>query len=171
MKVKLIDGPLAGEIYEYVGNTVNDSDPIAAGNQKFDLKQQQYRDPSLWKHINSKANAAEIKAFIKNASIVSNQPLKVQATSSQSIDSTVVGTALGIAVSKDIGVGVSAAGTYAENRSLTDIVAMLDGNGSIAAVHGVQASGVSVLATDTTTIDSKAVSGAIAAGFGNQVGV
>ncbi|MFM8188319.1 MAG: hypothetical protein ACKN85_07560, partial [Pirellula sp.] len=171
MKVKLIDGPLAGEIYEYVGNTVNDSDPIAAGNQKFDLKQQQYRDPSLWKHINSKANASEIKAFIKNASIVSNQPLKVQATSSQSIDSTVVGTALGIAVSKDVGVGVSAAGTYAENRSLTDIVAMLDGNGSIASVYGVQAAGVSVLATDTTTIDSKAVSGAIAAGFGNQVGV
>jgi hypothetical protein len=171
MKVRVIDGALEGEIYEYIGTAASDSDPFASGNQAFALDQQQYRDTSLWRHINAKANGSEIKAFVKNSSLKSNQSLNVHATSSQTLDSKVVGVALGIGVSKDVGVGIAAAGTYAENRSLTNIQATLDGQGSIAAAQGIAANGITVIAADVTSIDSTAVSGAIAGAFGSKIGV
>ncbi|MCY2998440.1 MAG: LEPR-XLL domain-containing protein, partial [Planctomycetota bacterium] len=166
MKVRIVEGSLAGEVYEYIGTTTSDSDPNTAGNQLFDLKQQQFRDSSLWKHINAATTGAEIKAYVRNASIHSIGSLNVHADSAQGITSEVIGVSVGVGASSNVGVGASGAGTYAENWTMTDILANIDGDGSIATAGGITANGISVVATDSTKIDSKAVAASLAAGIG-----
>jgi hypothetical protein len=172
MKVRIVEGSLAGEVYEYIGTTTSDSDPNTDGNQLFDLKQQQFRDSSLWKHINASTHGAEIKAYVRNASIYSSGSLNVHADSTQGITSEVIGVSVGVGASSNVGVGASGAGTYAENRTLTDIRANIDGVGTIATAGGILANGISVVATDSAKIDSTAVAASLAAGIGiGSVGV
>lgn len=68
-RVRILDGALAGEVYEYIGPTLRDSDPNQSGNQQFDLRNQQYRDSTAWKHISLGSSPAELQAFISNSSI------------------------------------------------------------------------------------------------------
>ena len=56
-KVRIIEGALAGDIYEYIGATLTDSDPNELSLQPFDLRVQQYRDGSLWTQVNVGAQA------------------------------------------------------------------------------------------------------------------
>jgi hypothetical protein len=81
------------------------------------------------------------------------------------IESTV--TAVAVAVTAgSVGIGGAAAGSYAENYSLTNISATLDGTGTIASAGGIKANGISVVATDGSQIDSSTVGASLAGAIG-----
>ena len=45
-RVKIANGALAGDVYEYVGTTLTDGDPNTAGTQAIDLASQNFQDRS-----------------------------------------------------------------------------------------------------------------------------
>ncbi|MFN9549073.1 MAG: hypothetical protein ACK56Q_02210, partial [Pirellulaceae bacterium] len=171
MKVRVIEGALAGEIYEYIGESTSDSDPNTTGNQPFDLRTQQYRDGSAWKHVNAGARPAVIQAYSLDTVIHSRGLLTIESTSEQAIDSIVVSAAIGVGGGSTTGVGVSAAGTYAENKIRTDVKAYVDGDGDQVATDGISASSVRVDAIDSSSIDAIAGAASLAGGFASTAGV
>jgi hypothetical protein len=166
LKVRLIEGALAGEIYEYIGSPTSDADPNVAGNQKFDLSQQPYRDSSRWKHINSQQQNTNVRSTVRNSRVISNGSMTVTAQSSQAIESLVVGVSTGIGVSAQDGVAVSAAGSYAENVSRTNIIATIDGASTSGTTRQTKAHGIEVSASDSSRIESLATGASLAVAFG-----
>ncbi len=167
MTVRISSGALTNDIYEYIGPTVTDSDPNRAGIQNFDLSVQQYRDATLWKHVNVKSEPAQVQAYLKNSSVWVVGDLTVDAQATETIDAIVVAAAVGVGGGTTTGVGISAGGSYAENKIKTDIKAYIDGDGS----GGINAQSVGVTADDSSGINAIAGAGSIAAGFGSTVGV
>ena len=170
-RVRILDGALAGEVYEYIGPTLRDSDPNQSGNQQFDLRNQQYRDSTAWKHISLGSSPAELQAFISNSSIQSSKDLVVDALSTQTIDAVVVAAAVGVGVGSTAGVGVSAAGSYGENKIQTYIKSFIDGDGANSATDGIGAANVSLSALDSSAINSVAGAASLSAAFGSTAGV
>jgi hypothetical protein len=170
-RVRILDGALAGEVYEYIGPTLRDSDPNQSGNQQFDLRNQQYRDSTAWKHISLGSSPSELQAFISNSSIQSSKDLVVNALSTQTIDAVVVAAAVGVGVGSTAGVSVSAAGSYGENKIQTYIKSYIDGDGANSATDGIRAANVSLSALDSSAINSVAGAASLSAAFGSTAGV
>src|SRR5262249_17238602 len=143
-------GPLAGDVYQYVGPSVGDADPNTPGNQLFDLATQQYRDGSLWKHVNVTPSAAQVQAEILDSSVSATGDLALAAHSQASINAVVIAASVGIGVGEGVGVGISGAGVYSENKIKTDVKAIIDGDGAT----GIAARSVSLTATDSSYINS-----------------
>ncbi len=110
--MQIANGALAGDIYEYIGTTLTDSDPETGGNQQFDLSVQQYRHASLWKQANVGAEASQVRAYIDDSSLRAADALTIDADAAESIDSFVVAAAIGIGGGSGAGVAVSGAGSY-----------------------------------------------------------
>ncbi|MBU6386317.1 MAG: hypothetical protein KGS49_10310, partial [Planctomycetes bacterium] len=168
MKVRMVEGALAGEIYEYIGLQTNDADPNIAGNQLFDLNQQPYRDTLRWRHVNASHSGSDIRATIRNSQIISSSSIDVQATSNESIDAIVVAVSMGIGAGAQAGVAVSIAGSFAENISKTDIVASIDGGAVSGATRGIDAHGIHVSASDSAKIDALATGATLAVALGSS---
>ncbi len=168
MTVRIESGALTGDIYQYIGPEVTDSDPNTTGVQLFDLSVQQYRDAGVWKQVNFGADAAvQVQAYLKNSSVWALGDLTIDAKTTETIDAVVVAAAVGVGGGTSTGVAVSAAGTYAENRIKTDVKAYIDGDGTA----GIHAGSVTVKADDSSGINAIAGAASIAAGFGSTAGV
>ncbi|MCB1998993.1 MAG: LEPR-XLL domain-containing protein, partial [Rhodoferax sp.] len=172
-KVLVAEGALAGDIYEYIGETqvVNDDPGTPDYVEGIYLQSQQYRDPALWKHVNASANTNQVRAFLADSSVVSVGDVTLHASDTSRIDATVLAIAVGIGGGGDVGVGVSGAGVYAENRIKTDVAAFIDGDGDRLATDGIMAGSVRVSAVDSSSINAVAGAGALAAGFGGTAGI
>jgi hypothetical protein len=171
MKVRLVDGALAGEIYEYIGAAASDADTNRSGNQLFDLKQQAYRNTTLWRHLNKLDSGTDVRASIRNSQVISSSQIDVSALSDQTIKSEVIGVSAAVAAGSSNSVGVSAAGSYSENISRSNIVAIIDGASTTGTTRLIQAHGIDVTATDTAKINALATGSSLAAAFGGASGV
>ncbi|MGH3580599.1 MAG: hypothetical protein ACRDUB_03375, partial [Mycobacterium sp.] len=166
-KVRIVDGALAGDIYQYIGPTQDDSDLTTDGKQSYDLRTQQYSDTSLWKQINLKENAGQVRAFLNDSSILATGVLTVNATATENIHAVVLALAAGIGAASGTGVAAAGAGVYAENKIRSTIKADIDGDGTA----GISAASVEVKAADASSIDAVAGAVALALGFGGTAGV
>ncbi|MDB5862130.1 MAG: repeat-containing protein, partial [Ramlibacter sp.] len=170
-KVRIVEGALAGEVYEYIGPTVSDGDTVADGAQPVDLRIQQYRDVTSWKHVSAGANAAQVRAYLLDTSVQATGAVTVDARSTQDIDALVVAGAIGISGGATTGIAVSGAGVYSENKVKTQVKAYIDGDGNAGATDGIRAASIHVQADDASGIHAIAAAGSIAAGFGSTAGV
>ena len=166
-RVKITEGAFKGEVYEYIGETASDADRGTPGNQRFDLENQQYRDTSLWKHVNARPNAGEVKATVADSSILAGGAMKVEADNAATIDARVGAASIAVGIGAKVGVAVSGAGVYAENKIRNDVGAAIDGDGEA----GITAASVSVRALDSSGINSVAGAASLAAGIGLAAGV
>ena len=163
-RVRVADGALAGDIYEYIGPTLTDSDPDTVGNQPFDLSIQQYRDAGVWKHVNVAPNASEVQASIRNSSVHAAGDLTIAADATEVIDAVVLAAAVSVGGGTTVGVGISGAGVYSENKIQTHIKAYIDGDGS----EGITARSARIVSDDSSVIDSIAGAAALSAGIGTS---
>src|SRR5262249_23736760 len=170
-KVRIVEGALLRDVYEYIGPALTDSDPNHPGNQTFDLRIQQYRDASLWKHISVGPNAAQVQAYIANSSVRAKDALTSDATATESIDAIVVAAAVGLGGGIGTGVAVSGAGGYSGNKINTNAQAYIDGDGADAATDGITAASVTISAVDGSGINAIAGAASLAAGLGISNGV
>ena len=154
--VRISSGVLAGDVYEYLGNS-----PVT-----IDLASADYGDPNTWKRINLQAAPSQVRAYIANSTIQNSGDLKITARSTQTIDAVVVAGAVGVAGGGDTGVAVSVAGSISLNAIKSEIRASIEGS-----VSTINASSITLSAWDQSAIDSVVVAGAIAAAFGKQTGV
>lgn len=158
--VLINEGPQTGEVYEYIGELLEDEEGIS-------LSAQNYGDRSAWKQANLEGSAAQVQAFSLGSGIDSGGDLVVTASSAGSIKATVVAAAAAVAASGQSGVAVSAAGVYVENRIKTDVKAYIDGD----RVGGVNAQTVSVSADEAAGISVIAGAASLAASLAGQTGV
>ena len=170
MTVHISSGALAGDIYEYIGAELTDSDPNTDGLQPFDLSVQQYRDATLWKQANAGPEAAQVQAYIANSSVWAADALTIDAKASESIDAIVVAVAVGVGAGSSAGVAVSVSGSYSENKIKTDVKAYIDG-GANTATDGIHARRAALYAEDSSGINAIAGAASLAAGFGSTAGV
>ncbi len=164
MTVRISSGALAGDIYEYVGPSNSDSDPITAGNQPFDLSLQPYRNTTLWKRVNVAGN---VQAFLADTSVVAADNLTLSSLASQTIDSVVFAGSAAVALGGTVGVAASGSGVWAENKIGVDVKSYIDGDGD----GGIVADSVTLTADDTSTIKALAGAASLAASVGGTVGV
>lgn len=159
-RVKIVDGPLSGDVYEFVGSDQADSDGIS-------LEIQNYGDRSLWKQVNLEAEADEVMAYLGDTSVDASGDLTLDANGSESISATVVAGAVAIGASKKTSIAVGVAGVYAENRIQTDVKAFIDGDGAT----GIKATSFTATASDSSTIAVIAGAASVAAALGGKAGV
>ena len=172
-KVLVAEGALAGDIYEYIGDTQTVVDDPGTPDfvEGIYLQTQQYRDPSLWTHVNASARGDQVRAYALDSSVQSAGDLSINASIPARIDATVVAVAVGIGGGSSAGVAVSGAGVYAENKIKTDVAAFIDGDGDNQATDGITAGSVQVVAVDSSSINAVAGAGAVAASFAGTAGI
>ena len=170
-KVKIASGPMAGEVFEYIGPTLTDGDPNVAGIQKIDLSTQSYQDASLWKPVSIKEFAAEIQAQSLNSSIQSGGALSLTANANETIDAIVIAGAVALAGGGDTGVGVAGAGVYTENKIKTLVTAGIIGDGADPLTGGITATSVTLGAHDSSVINAVAGAASLAGSVGGDAGV
>ncbi|MGB8168696.1 MAG: hypothetical protein WCF18_14460, partial [Chthoniobacteraceae bacterium] len=169
-RVKVADGPLGGDVYEYLGATLTDGDPNTTGNQAIDLSVMNYGDSSLWKHVNVSADASEVRAYSSESAITAGGALTVEAKANENIDAIVVAASAALGGGGTTGVGVSGAGVYTENKIKSNVEAFIDGDGAVAASDGVTAGSVTISASDSSSIDAIAGAAALAGSAGGTTG-
>ena len=148
-RVKIKQGARAGDIYEFIG------DPAT-----IDLKTTDYANTSNWKQVNLTSTVSEVLAYIDPTSIVAGGALTLNAVSSSTIKASV--TAASVAIAGGIGgASLSGAGVGVDNKIATNVKAFIDGDGSL----GINATSISLTATDASTITTEAQAASIAATF------
>ena len=158
--VLINEGPLTGEVYEFVGDTIENSDGIS-------LSEQNYGDRTAWKQVNIEGDAAQVQAFALGSSLESGAGLTISATSGGSVKATVVAGAVAVGASAKTGVGVSVAGVYVENKIKTDVKAYIDGD----QVGGIKAQTISISADEAASISVIAGAASVAASLAGKTGV
>ena len=104
---------------------------------------------------------AEVRAYLSNSSVAATGALSARATSSQTIEAIVVSGSVAVS-GGGLGVGLSGAGSSTINKIAVRVEAAIDGDGS----DGIEATGISLTASDVSTIKAGTGSGALAAGVG-----
>ncbi|MGN7612778.1 beta strand repeat-containing protein, partial [Magnetococcales bacterium HHB-1] len=158
--IKIKEGVLTGEVYEYVGDDYSKDDPI-------DLASQNYADTSAWKRLDISDDPAMIKAYISDSSVDAEGDMVITADAKQSINAKVLAIAAAAAASGQNSVGVSAAGVYAQNRIANHVKAYIDGDGD----SGIESKSLTVTATDQSSIDAIAGAASLSASISGQTGV
>ena len=148
-RVKIKQGARAGDIYEFIG------DPAT-----IDLRTTDYGSTSNWKQVNLTQTVSEVLAYIDPTSIIAGGALTLSAVSSSTINASV--TAASVAIAGGIGgASLSGAGVGVDNKIATNVKAFIDGDGSL----GINATSISLTATDASTISTEAQAASIAATF------
>ena len=119
-----------------------------------------------WKLDGTKV-PAEVQSYLLNSSIDATGDLSLSAIADQSIDALVLAGSAAISGGGVVGVGVSGAGVFAQNKISSKVRASIDGDTTL----GIAAQGISLDAEDTSTIDATAAAASLAAGFAGTVGV
>ena len=164
-KVRIASGPMAGEVFEYLGATVVDGNPDQNGNQPIDLSTEDFSDNRLWKHVSLLSLPVEIQAEVLNSSIQSAGGVTLDAKADQAIDSLVFAGSMAVAGGGGAGVGVGGAGVHAENRIASLVTAGIDGDGAIQLTDGITAGSVTIHAVDSSTINAVAAAASIASPY------
>ena len=164
--VEITDGPLRGDVYEYVGETLTDNpDDNYDG---VDLSTQNFGDRKAWKQVNLSRSTNEVLAYSQDSTISAGGDLTLLATASQTIEATIVAASVGVAASSGgAAVSVSGAGTYAENKIASHVASYIDGDGT----GGVHAKNISLTSDDGSSISSVAAAAAVAAAVSSTTGV
>ena len=105
-RVRIVAGPGAGDVYEFVG---------AARSGSIDLRREQYSDASQWKQVNLVARGADVQAFILGSTVTASGDLALTATSTATIDATVLAGSVAVGAG-GVGVAISGAGVGVVNR-------------------------------------------------------
>ena len=155
-RVKISEGARAGDVFEYLGPTLD------APN----LRDQDYSDTSLWKQVNVSAQPAEVQAYIENSSIQAAGALTADAIADQSIAAVVTSAAAALSGGGSTGVAVSGAGVYSENKIKSLVKAYIDGDGAT----GITAGSVALNADDASRITAVAGAASLAASVGGSSG-
>ena len=153
--VRIANGAGAGDVFEYIGTTVTGTvdDPI-------DLKNQDYRNTSLWRQLNLTSTPAEVTATSTDTSIVAGGGVSIVALSTNTINAIVA--TLSAAISGGaVGIGLSGAGASATNLIKANVTAKIDGDDS-----GINASSILVAADDSSSIAAFTGSASLAASVG-----
>ncbi|MBL8812160.1 MAG: hypothetical protein JNM43_18495, partial [Planctomycetaceae bacterium] len=157
-KVKVVDGPLIGRVFEYIGTAITTPADVKLGAQD-------YYDRRLWKPVGYTANGAQIHATIDNSTISAAGDLSVKADANQTISADVRANSLGLGVGAGTAVGVSAAGVYTSNKIKNDVLASVSGSSNITAASA------DIYAVDLSTINATAKTSTLAAALGPSVSV
>ncbi|MDN5760315.1 MAG: hypothetical protein L0H59_17630, partial [Tomitella sp.] len=112
-------------------------------------------------HEDGSDDAALVEAAIRRSSVTAVDALILTAIGERSIEALVVAVSMAI-TGGGVGVGASGSGVYAENRILSHVRALIDGDGS----GGIHTGNVGLAASDASGIRSIAIAGAVAAAFG-----
>ena len=172
-KVRIANGPGAGDVFEYIGPalTPTANDPLCPGSSSarcIDLRRQDYRNPELWKRLGLKDSAAEVQAYSERSSIGATGALSLTATASETIEAIVLAASASLAAGI-VGVGLSGAGAASENRIFVLVTAYIDGDGE-GADGGISAASISLSATDTSMIRAITGAASLAAAAGGLAG-
>ena len=152
-RVRIVAGPGAGDVYEFVG---------AARSGLIDLRREQYSDASQWKQVNLVARGADVQAFILGSTVTASGDLALTATNTATIDATVLAGSVAVGAG-GVGVAISGAGVGVVNRIAGSVQAFADG-GTITARRAT------LTAEDGSTIVATAGAAAIGLALG-AVGV
>ena len=151
--VKIANGPGKGDVFQYIGTQTLTG---------VDLRQGDYRNPTLWKQINLSDAAAPVEAYIKRSSVsATSGDITLTAHSMASIHALTIAAAAAISGGV-VGIGLSGAGAASENRINMKVQAYIDGDGAT----GISAQDVSLDANDSSTIDALTGSAALALSVG-----
>ena len=115
----------------------------------------------------SAAVPAEVQAYVKGSSIAATGALTIDAKASQSIGAIVVAASVAVGAGAVAGVGFSGAGVFSENRIVTFVKAVIDGDGTT----GISAASVALHANDSSAIAAVAGSASVAFALGSAAGV
>ncbi len=105
---------------------------------------------------------AQDQAYFSNSSVLATGELSATALSSATITAYINSGSVAVSGGSEAGIGISGAGAFAQNQVATLVTAYIDGDGA----SGIRSSGVSLNASDTSTISAEAGSASVAAGFG-----
>ena len=152
--VRIANGPGAGDVFKYIGPAITVS---------VDLRNQDYRNTSLWEQLNLSSTPAEVSATSTDSSIVAGGGVSIVATSTNTINAIVA--TLSAAISGGaVGIGLSGAGASATNLIKGNVTAKIEGD------DGINASSVLVAADDSSSITAFTGSASIAAVVGAFLG-
>ena len=175
--VRIISGPLEGEVFRYLGPTITDGDRNVSGNQPIDLETQNYHDQTVWRRVRTASDGeraarvederAEIQAYISGSSIFATGDLTADAISSQIVDARVLAGSVALSGGAQTSAAVSAGGVFAQNKINQDVKAYVDGDGA----DGIEADSASLIADNTARISSIAGAATVAGGFSGTTGV
>src|SRR6185295_8807066 len=109
---------------------------------------------------------AQVRAYVLDSSIDAGGALTLTASEDASVDATVVAASVGLSVGGGAALAASGSGVNVVNRIATDVKAYIDGDGE----DGIEATSVTLSATDTSDIDADAESASVAASFAGGTG-
>ena len=132
-----------------------------------DLGGEDFGDKDAWKRADLTKSGSEIQSYVRNSSIHASGDLTADAVASKSINSTVLAGAVALAGGGKLGLALSGAGVYAENNISSDVRAFINGDGS----DGIASNSISLVADDSSTINSIAGAASVAGSVGGKAGV
>ena len=159
-----------GGLYRYLGDgaAIDLSSADYTGDDweeaGIDLVVEDYSDTTVWKQVNLTEGPAATRAYVANSTIASSGPLTIAADGEQRIDAVVATASVAIAGGGQTGVGISAAGAFAENRISSVVSGFISGG-------VVSAESVTITADDGSAINGIAGAASIAGAFGGTTGV
>lgn len=158
--VRVLGGVREGDVYEYIGETIN-----RASDDQLALDTVDFADAENWVLRNVSSTPVLVTAEIINSDLTTSGATEVFATSQQKIDAVSL-AASAAASAGSVGVSVAGAGVATENRVQTDVTARITGTGN----ETLDVGSVSVLAADQSLVNVFTGAAAISAAFGG-VGV
>ena len=162
--VRIDSGPLAGDVYKYIGPTIVDGDTVTSGRQPIDLSVQNYGDTSRWQLVNAQRSPAVVQAFVQGSPLTITGDVTVTASSDATIQAVIVAVAAAISGGGNAGVSVSGAGVYAENKIATFVQAYV----ASSSLQFVSARSFTIVAHDSSRIQTVGVGASLAAAFGGD---
>ena len=108
-----------------------------------------------------------MQTYVVNSSINVSGALTIDATATESIDAIVIAGTAAVSGGGTTGVGVSAAGVYAENKIKNHVKSYIDGDGDT----GITAGSAALRATDSAGISAIAGAASLAGSVGGTTGV
>ncbi len=169
--VRVQSGPMEGEVFRYIGKTLNDGDAATDGVQAIDLSAQNYYDGSLWRHLSLTPSAGDVQARLIDTSVQASGAITIDAFSDPSIDAVVFAGAGAMAFANKTAIALSGAGVNASNRINERVTASIEGDGQDDATDGIRAANVSLRSSDAANINAVAAAASLAFSFGGQSGV
>jgi hypothetical protein len=111
--------------------------------------------------IGSADDPSQIQAYVKNSSVDAVGALSATATSTQTITAGVDAVSVALSGGGSTGIALGGAGTDVQNHIRSHVKAGIEGSGT----DGIAAGSIDLAASDTSTITSSALAGAVGGSF------
>ncbi|HBJ36810.1 MAG TPA: hypothetical protein DDZ51_19050, partial [Planctomycetaceae bacterium] len=169
-KVLLTAGPLQGNVYKFVGQSIFHF----GAPDVIDLTKENYEDRNRWKLASIRATEYSTLAAVDATVLNVADDLNVTATSVSTIDATVLAGAVAIGVGSQSSFGGSIAGVVSVNTIESSVRASITNTPVIVAAPtepAIVADSIHVIADDASRIGSVAGAASIAASVTGQSGI